>query len=144
MILPSGRIVSINEPIYPGSHFTWSEATKDGLRQIENLVRSGKLIVSALQIEKNIVLTATALDLMRSDLGNRPIHINSWYRPANINKSVGGKGYSRHLFGDAVDLRSDYYSPQQIAKVIEPNHNGGFHAYYAFCHIDWRGERARW
>ncbi|NJO96430.1 MAG: hypothetical protein HC775_06900 [Hyellaceae cyanobacterium CSU_1_1] len=74
-------------------------------------------------------------DLLRSHLGNRPIYINSWYRPPSINKSVGGKQYSRHQFGDAVDLRSDYYSPQQIEKLFEVNHNGGFHAYavYMLC-----------
>lgn len=135
---------SSNTPIYPGSHFTWGEATKNGARSLEDLVIDGRLIVSATQIEKNIVLTAMALDLIRSKLGNRPIHINSWYRPKSVNKRVGGHQYSRHQFGDAVDMRSNYYSPKQIASLLEPLHNGGFHAYYNFCHIDWRGERARW
>lgn len=144
MLIPSKKNVFKNTPIYPGSHFTWGEATDDCFRSLEDLIINGRVIVSATQIEKNIVLTAMALDVMRSRLGNRPLHINSWYRPASINKSVGGKEYSRHQFGDAVDLRSDYYSPQQIGKLLEANHNGGFHAYHAFCHIDWRGQRARW
>ncbi|MEY2832270.1 MAG: hypothetical protein RLZZ574_1528 [Cyanobacteriota bacterium] len=144
MLTPSGKNVFTRTPIYPGSHFTWGEATADCSRLLEDLVINGRIIVSAAQIEKNIVLTAMALDLVRERFGNRPIHINSWYRPPSINKSVGGKQYSRHQFGDAVDLRSDYYSPRQIFKLLEADHNGGFHAYHAFCHIDWRGERARW
>lgn len=144
MYLPTRKNVSANTPIYPGSHFTWGEATKNGTRKIEDLIINQRVVVSAYQIEKNIIMAAMALDMLRDRLGNRPIHINSWYRPAHVNKSVGGSLYSRHQFGDGCDLRSDYYSPSAIAKVIEPNHNGGFHAYHSFCHIDWRGHKARW
>ncbi|NJO99184.1 MAG: hypothetical protein HC764_26980 [Pleurocapsa sp. CRU_1_2] len=104
MFLPSKNNVLPNTPIYPGSHFTWGEATKNGKRPLEDLIINDRLIVSAGQIEKTIVLTAMALDLVRQKLGNHPIHINSWYRPARDNKSVGGSQYSRHLFGDGVDF----------------------------------------
>lgn len=144
MYLPSNKTVLPSTPIYPSSNFTWGEATAKGNRLIEDLIINDRVIVSALQIEKTIVLTAMALDLVRQKLGNRPIHINSWYRPAHVNKSVGGSQYSRHQFGDAVDIRSDYYAPEAIAKLVESNHHGGFHAYHSFCHIDWRGHKARW
>lgn len=145
MKLPSHKIVTSNTPIYPGSNFTWGEATKNCRRQIENLVIDGRLIITALQIEQNIIRTAQRLDRYRKMLGNRPIKITSWYRPASVNIRVGGSKYSRHQYGDAVDLISYYFSPRQIAKLLEPKHSsGGYKAYSGFTHIDWRGHRARW
>ncbi len=78
-------------------------------------------------------------------LNNRPIKVNSWYRPALINKSVGGAKDSRHQYGDAVDIRSDYHTPQKIFTLITPIHpEGGLGLYPSFVHIDWRGYKARW
>ena len=57
-------------------------------------------------------------DRLRGLLGDRPIWVNSWYRPSHINKSVGGSKWSRHQFGDAVDIRSNYHSPQTIYKLL--------------------------
>ena len=61
MRLPSGKEVYSSTPVYPGSHFTWGEATENCTRHIENLVIDGKLIISALSIEKKIVQTAFCL-----------------------------------------------------------------------------------
>ncbi len=145
MILPSGNIVTRSMPIYPSSHFTWGEATKNCTRHLQDLVINDRLIATAKQIEKNIVMTAMAMDEYREILGNRPIRVTSWYRPAHINARVGGSKYSRHQYGDAVDWKSDYLSPRQIKKILEANHHGGgYKAYYGFTHTDWRGERARW
>lgn len=145
MKLPSGVIVTKDTPIYPGSNFTWGEATKNCRRPIEDLVINGRLIISALQIERNIVLTAKSMDRYRAILGSRPIKVTSWYRPASVNIRVGGSKYSRHQYGDAVDWISHYLSPQQIAKILEPNHlGGGYKAYYGFTHTDWRGQKRRW
>ncbi|WP_036488026.1 D-Ala-D-Ala carboxypeptidase family metallohydrolase [Myxosarcina sp. GI1] len=144
MLLPSGFNVEKRTPIYDGSHFTWGEATKNLSRPIEDLVIDGKFIQSTYDIEASIIRTAKSLDAIRSLLGNRPIHINSWYRPVKVNVAVGGSKYSRHQYGDAVDIRSNYYSPQQIYKVLHSVHIGGIGRYYNFIHIDWRGSKARW
>lgn len=45
------------------------------------------------------------LDLWRDYYGSSRI-INSAFRAPNHNSSVGGARYSRHMFGDAVDLRN--------------------------------------
>lgn len=145
MILPSKKIVYVSTPIYANSYFTWGEATCNCTRQIEDLKLDGKLVISAIAIEKNIVRAAISLDEIRTILNNRPIKVNSWYRPASINRSVGGTRDSRHQYGDAVDIRCDYYSPQKIFTLISPIHpDGGLGLYPSFVHIDWRGYKARW
>lgn len=145
MKLPSGKIVTKNTPIYPGSNFTWGEATKNCTRHIQSLVLSNNLIISDRDIEKKIVATAKKLDAIRDAIGGRPIHINSWYRPQHVNQKVGGSRHSRHQYGDGVDIRSNYRPPRQIYSLLEPYHNsGGIARYHSFVHIDWRGYKARW
>ncbi len=145
MRLPSGKLVYPTTPIYPDSHFNWGEVTHNCNRQIENLVLNNKIVINAIAIEQKIIATAIALDKIRAILNNRPIKVSSWYRPALINKSVGGARDSRHQYGDAVDIKSDYYSPQKIFTLISPIHpDGGLGLYPSFVHIDWRGYKARW
>ena len=145
MLLPSGAIVTARTPIYPESNFTWGEVTKNCTRRIESLIIDGKTIISAINIEKNIVSTARELDQYRTLFGNRPILVNSWYRPKNINARVGGSKYSRHQFGDAVDIRSDYLSAFALYRKLDRLHTiGGLGKYISFVHIDFRGELARW
>ena len=144
MILPDGSVVNKNTPIYPGSNFTWGEATKDCTRPIEDLIVDGKLIIRAEKIQQKIVATAKSLDRVRKLLGSRPIWINSWYRPPHVNKGVGGSKWSRHQYGDAVDIRSNYYAPRQIYQLLNKIHVGGLGGYYSFVHLDWRGSVARW
>ncbi len=145
MLLPSGNTVYSSTPIYPGSHFTWGEATKNCTRQLEDLAIDGRLIISAADIEQNIIQTAKNMDRYRAQLGDYPITVNSWYRPSGVNRSVGGSTKSRHLYGDGVDWVSHRYSSKQIAEILEANHDqGGYKAYKRFTHTDWRGYKARW
>lgn len=144
MLLPNCQTIHVHTPIYHGSNFTWGEATAKCTRPIQDLVIDGKLILSAGQIQQNIIDTAKSLDRVRRLLGDRPILINSWYRPSHINARVGGAKYSRHQYGDAVDIRSNYHSPQTIYKMLDKVHGGGLGRYYNFVHLDWRGQFARW
>ena len=144
MHLPSGSVVEPNTPIYPGSNFTWDEATKNCTRPIQDLIIKDRLISSAIAIEGKIIATAKRLDKVRSQLGNRPIYVNSWYRPPHINARVGGAVWSRHQYGDAVDIVSYYFTPVDICKALEVQHPGGLGKYPGFIHLDWRGYKARW
>ncbi len=144
MYLPSGSSVNKSTPVYPGSNFTWGEVTNGCQRFIQDLIIDDKLILTAIDIEKTIIHTARNLDKVRSQLGNRPIWVNSWYRPSYINARVGGGKWSRHQYGDAIDIRSNYYSAAQIYRLLRDNHDGGLGRYYSFVHIDWRDEKARW
>ena len=143
MHLPSGKKVRSATPIYPGSNFTWGEATRRCTRHLKDLIINGNLVIASEDIEVKIVETAKKLDEVRHKLGSRPLYVNSWYRPSHINARVGGSKWSRHQFGDAVDIRSGYLSPHQIYDLIK-DHDGGLGRYYGFVHIDWRGYRARW
>lgn len=145
MKLPSGKSVNKNTPIYPGSNFTWGEATENCTRHIQKLTINNKTIIKPLEIERKIIATAKELDIVRVQLGNRPIWVNSWYRPARVNRAVGGSVWSRHQFGDAVDIHSNYHSPQAIYRFLDKLHvDGGMSRYFDFVHIDWRGTKARW
>ena len=73
------------------------------------------------------------------------MYVNSWYRPQHINQRVGGSKYSRHQYGDAVDIRSNYLAPGDIYRLLDRIHpHGGLGKYYNFVHIDWRGRQTRW
>jgi len=144
MILPSQLSVGSSTPIYKGSNFTWGEATKNCTRYVGDLFVDNKLILSSNAIEQNIIATAQQLDKVRLILGGHPVWVNSWYRPKHINQRVGGAKYSRHQYGDAVDIRSDYLSPQAIYRLLDKVHDGGLGRYYNFIHLDWRGYKARW
>lgn len=145
MQLPSGKIVYPSTPIYPGSNFTWGEATKNCTRALKNLWIDEVLVATALQIEARIIKTASAMDTIRASLGNYPITVTSWYRASSINKLVGGSKYSRHQYGDGVDWKVNHLSPRQIAAILESSHtDGGYKAYQKFTHTDWRGYKARW
>ncbi len=145
MKLPSGKTVYSSTAIYEGSHFTWGEVTKNCTREIDDLIIDGKLLSFAGDIEDTIVETAKSMDRVRQLLGNKPIIVNSWYRPAHVNRSVGGSKWSRHQHGDAVDFVATHLNPWSVANILEGRHvKGGYHTYKDFTHIDWRGVKARW
>jgi hypothetical protein len=83
----------LENPIYPGSHFTWAEATKNGER-----------VPQTRQIVDNIVKQARELDKLRAWLGNRSLVVTSWYRDPRTNAAVGGASGSSHLNGSATDI----------------------------------------
>ena len=146
MRLPSGKFVEKNTPVYIGSNFTWGEVTKDLTRIIEPFILNKEIVIAAIEIEQKIINTAQYLDRVRAILGNKPLIINSWYRPAGENLRVGGSRLSRHQFGDGVDFVSYYLHPHKIYKLLDSWHGakGGLGKYYSFTHLDLRGEKARW
>ena len=86
------------------------------------------------------------LDTFRERVGE-PVYINSGIRcPAhNADPTVGGAANSRHLYGDAADIRCLNKTPRElydIADEIFPN--GGVGLYSWGIHVDDRGYRARW
>jgi hypothetical protein len=96
------------DPIYPGSHFTWGEATKNGTRIPENAT-----------IVSNIIKQAKELDKLRAHLGV-PLMVTSYYRDPRSNAAVGGASRSSHLTGLATDIFTPAMSANQLqAKVID-------------------------
>lgn len=64
-------------------------------------------------------LTASGLEQVRSELGNRPILISSGYRSPALNAAVGGAQGSQHLLGQAVDFTCPSYgTPAEIVRKL--------------------------
>jgi hypothetical protein len=78
------------------------------------------------------------LQEMRDDLGE-PLIVTSGYRSPDYNAGVGGVTYSRHQYGDAVDLDVEGMSVEELGVVCEQ-----FDADYVglyedgHTHCDWR------
>lgn len=76
--------------------------------------------------------------------------VMSAYRCEDHNRAVGGEPHSKHMLGEALDLKSAELSPDRIAKAIDHLQAageipaGGLGRYGTFTHLDVRGTRARW
>ncbi len=129
--------VELTSPLYQGCNFTWAEATRNGQRIPQN-TEFGGIIIPAAQITANTVKLARELDKIRVQFGNRPIHINSWYRPPAVNKAVGGVANSQHLLGWAADIVIEGYTPHQVATILSKTWAGGLGDSSIFTHLDLR------
>lgn len=84
------------------------------------------------------------LDAFRERVGE-PVYINSGIRCAAHNAAVGGADDSRHLYGDATDIRCDGKTPEQLYEIADEIFcDGGVGLYDWGIHVDDRGHRARW
>lgn len=130
-----GKRIYVSDRIPDSRNFTWAEATKNGIR-----------VPRSKEITQAIINQAIYLDKVRQHFGGRPIIISSWYRPPDINRSVGGVENSTHIHGHGVDFRVQGIPPLQVAQVLHGFHGtkGGVGKSSAFTHIDLRGYYARW
>ncbi|MBW4682045.1 MAG: peptidase M15A [Microcoleus vaginatus WJT46-NPBG5] len=127
--------IQMYAPIIPDGYFTWAEATHGGTRMppdqatVDAMIRIAKLAQRA-----------------RDRIG-RPLRITSWYRPAEINRRVGGVSNSRHIVGDAIDFYCEGLTGNQLYWFLDPWWPGGLGRYSCFpylSHIDARNYRSRW
>ena len=80
-------------------HFSYNEMTRSAwaeTRRVDNTPDS-------LQLAALENLCRTVLEPLRRAFG--PITINSAFRSARVNEGVHGVGNSRHLYGEAADIR---------------------------------------
>ena len=85
------------------------------------------------------------LQKIREHFG-KPVTINSGFRTAAHNKSVGGATYSQHLYGTAADIVVKGVQPTEVAayaNTLMPN-TGGIGIYNTFTHVDVRTAKSRW
>jgi Peptidase M15 len=139
--------VDVSSPIYTGSHFTWDEVTKGGMRLPVSTLFEGRTVLPD-RIVLNIISLARMLDEIREEFGDRPITVNSWYRPPDVNAAVGGVLDSQHLLGWAVDITILGYTPYQVYAILSKYWPGGLGKNRRYTHLDMRHllgwSAARW
>lgn len=80
------------------------------------------------------------LQAVRDDVGG-PVLINSGYRSPGYNAGIDGAAeWSRHLYGDAVDIRSGDASLETLADACEAEGASYVAVYTSHVHCDWRDE----
>jgi zinc D-Ala-D-Ala carboxypeptidase len=146
--IPGIGLVSVSDPIYVGSHFTWGEATRDGSRIPRDTLYRGEW-VSGEEIADNITKLARELDKIRFQFGNNPIDINSWYRPPEVNQATDGAAQdSYHMIGLAADFRVRNRDSYKVYSVLNLTWKGGLGRYVGRTHGDLRhlvgDDLARW
>jgi hypothetical protein len=68
---------------------------------------------------QNLGRLAAGLEKVRALLGSQPIHIDSGFRSAALNRAVGGVTHSAHMDGFAADIVCQGFgSPLKIAEAI--------------------------
>lgn len=85
----------------------------------------------------------TYLQKIRDHFG-KPVTINSAYRCKEHNKSVGGANSSKHLYGQAADIKIAGVAPLRIAQYAEFIGIKGIGRYTNFIHIDTRKDKYFW
>ena len=69
-------------------------------------------------VVNNLKSMAEKLEEVRSLL-DTPVIVSSCYRNAKVNKAIGGKPTSRHLLGQAADIKSPRYgNPEEVCNTI--------------------------
>jgi uncharacterized protein YcbK (DUF882 family) len=135
VVVPYLGKINLTDKVLSNGHFNWNDVTKYGTRIPQNL-----------EVVKNILRSASAMEDIRKYFGNLPISVNSWYRTPEVNKAVGGKPQSQHLYGNAVDFNVQGISPYEVYAKLDKSwgNKGGLGKYHAFTHADIRGSYARW
>lgn len=102
------------------------------------------------EVQVNLKELALNLQVLRDDL-KKPIVINSGYRSPKHNENVGGEDKSKHVLGQAADIRVPGMAASKVYARIEElikegkMKNGGLGKYKTFTHYDVRDDGpARW
>lgn len=84
------------------------------------------------------------LEAVRSHFG-APVTVTSGYRSPAWNTKVGGAKRSRHLTGEAADIKVSGVSPRVVYEWCDRHFAaGGIGLYRSWVHVDCRPTRARW
>lgn len=102
-------------------------------------------------VEERLRPLAEILEVLRAELGGRPIRVISGYRGPAYNAAIGGAEKSQHMEGRAADIMVEGVAPAAVHDVALRLHQegrirlGGLGEYPKFTHMDVRpGPLARW
>ena len=106
-------------PKFLSDNFTWVETTASNTAQAHNIDNTEGMTTA---VEFACMNTATGMERVRAILGNKSIHINSWYRSSALNLIVGSKPTSQHRKGEAVDFTcAAFGTPLEVCKLLVAN-----------------------
>ena len=91
-------------------HFTIEELTITDHREFDNTPNETE--------RENLVRLAGLLELVKVELGGKPIMVNSAFRSKQVNDAVGSKDSSQHRVGCAADIRVPGITPDEVVKAI--------------------------
>lgn len=94
------------------------------------------------QMDRRLLFLAMRI---QKRLGDAPLIVTSAYRTQATNRRVGGARSSKHITGQALDIKVDGLNTNQIAAIAREQGAGGVGRYRrrGFVHID-TGERRDW
>jgi putative chitinase len=91
-------------------HFTLSELTHTDHRALDNTPNEGEI--------ENLKRLAVLLEQVKTQLGGRPIMVNSAFRSSAVNAAVGSKDTSQHRSGCAADIRVPGMTPDAVVRSV--------------------------
>ncbi len=116
--------------------------------ELEEFTNNFEGELSTTQME-NVKKLADNLQKLRSYTG-KLVMVTSGVRSIEHNQEVGGVPNSRHLYGQAADIKVEGMTTEQVANAIEQliasnvMVQGGLGIYDTWVHYDVRGTKARW
>ena len=91
-------------------HFTLAELTHTDHRLLDNTPNPGEI--------QNLRRLAAFLELVKTQLGGRPVLVNSAFRSAAVNAAVGSSDKSQHRLGCAADIRIPGMTPDEVVRSV--------------------------
>jgi uncharacterized protein YcbK (DUF882 family) len=91
-------------------HFTLDELTHTDHRKLDNTPDAQELA--------NLQRLAEFLETVKTELGGKPVMINSAFRSKSVNDAVGSRDSSHHRLGLAADFRVPGMTPDDVVKAL--------------------------
>lgn len=91
-------------------HFTLEELTITDHREFDNTPNASETA--------NLTRLAGFLEQVKEAVGGKAVMVNSAFRSAQVNASVGSKETSQHRLGCAADIRVPGVTPDQVVKTV--------------------------
>ena len=91
-------------------NFSLAELTHTDHRSLDNTPNAGEI--------ENLKRLAAFLELVKTQLGGRPVLVNSAFRSAAVNAAVGSSDKSQHRLGCAADIRIPGMTPDEVVRSV--------------------------
>ena len=91
-------------------NFTLAELTVTDHRLLDNTPNEGEI--------ENLERLAVLLEQVKTQLGGRPVMVNSAFRSKAVNDAVGSSDKSQHRLGCAADIRVPGMTPDEIVRAV--------------------------